>query len=124
MFIGEEVMGIEKRRSKRTDIDVIINIKEVNDKYPLGMATRPISVNVINLSRDGIAFKTTEKLEINSFYDTIVKLDNSDSFNAVVEILRTENPGEPETTYGCRFVGISSEQQFKIDVYQIVKENA
>ena len=33
------------------------------------------------------------------------------------------NSGDTETTYGCRFVGISKEDQFKIEVYQIVDES-
>ena len=38
-------------------------------------------------------------------------------------IIRMSNSGDAETTYGCRFVGISKEDQFKIEVYQIVDES-
>ena len=48
---------------------------------------------------------------------------NSESFEAFIEVIRMENLGEIETTYGCRFVGINSEDQFKIEVYQIVYES-
>lgn len=116
-------MGIDKRKSKRTDVDVQISLNELGDKYVSGFSNNMISVNVINISKDGIAFRTSEELPLNTFYDTVIKMSNCDSFDAVIEIVRTENLGDPETTYGCRFVGINSEDRFKIDVYQIVYES-
>ncbi|MDO5403366.1 MAG: PilZ domain-containing protein [Eubacteriales bacterium] len=115
-------MGIEKRKSKRIDVDVKISLNELGDKFVSGFSNNLRSVHVINISKDGIAFKSDENLALNSFYDTMIKLDNSDTFEAVIEIIRMENLGEAKTTYGCRFVGINAEDRFKIDVYQIVCE--
>ena len=48
-----------------------------------------------------------------------------ESFDAIIEIVRMENDGTDEkNTYGCRFVGVSPAEQFKIDVYQIVSETS
>ena len=48
-----------------------------------------------------------------------------ESFDAIIEIVRMENDGTDEkNTYGCRFVGLSPAEQFKIDVYQIVSETS
>ena len=59
-----------------------------------------------------------------ALYDpTSQTVSNGESFEAVIEVIRMENLGEIETTYGCRFVGINSEDQFKIEVYQIVYES-
>ena len=79
--------------------------------------------NVGISGKDGMAFRTKERLALNSFYDTQVVLWTKESFDTVIEIVRMENFGEEETLYGCRFVGISAADQFKIDVYQIVSEN-
>lgn len=116
-------MGIEKRKSKRTDVDVTISLRQLDDKYVSGYSGSTIDVNVINISKDGIAFKSDYEFRLNTYYDTVITLANRESFEAVIEIIRMENLGEIETTYGCRFVGINSEDQFKIEVYQIVYES-
>ena len=51
-------MGIEKRRSRRTDIDVTISLRQLDDKYVTGYSGDTVTVNVINISKDGIAFKS------------------------------------------------------------------
>ena len=116
-------MGIEKRRARRTDIDVTISLRQLDDKYVTGYSGDTVTVNVINISKDGIAFKSDYEFRLNTYYDTDIRLSNGESFEAVIEVIRMENLGEIETTYGCRFVGINSEDQFKIEVYQIVYES-
>lgn len=113
----------EKRRSKRTDINVRIALTQMGDNYITGFSSNSINVNVINISKDGIAFKSDYEFKLNTYHDTVITLENGDNFEAVIEIVRMENYGDPETTYGCRFVGINSEDQFKIEVYQIVYES-
>lgn len=114
----------EKRRSKRIGINVKIKLQKVTDNsVPMALKEEEFEVNVVNISKDGMAFRTKERLALNSFYDTQVILWTKESFNTVIEIVRMENFGEEETLYGCRFVGISATDQFKIDVYQIVSEN-
>ena len=114
-------MGIEKRKSRRTDVNVYISLRQLDDKYVSGYAGDTVDVNVINISKDGMAFKSDYKFKPN--YDTIVILANKERFATVIEIIRMSNSGDIETTYGCRFVGISKEDQFKIEVYQIVDES-
>lgn len=114
----------EKRKSRRIGINVKIKLQKVTDN-PLvyGLKEDEFEVNVVNISKDGMAFRTKERLVLNSFYDSKVVLWTKESFDTVIEIVRMENMGEEETLYGCRFVGISAADQFKIDVYQIVSEN-
>ena len=114
----------EKRKSKRIGINVKIKLQKVNNNLiAFGLKEEEFEVNVVNISKDGMAFRTNERLALNSFYDTQVVLWTKESFDTVIEIVRMENFGEEETLYGCRFVGISADDQFKIDVYQIVSEN-
>lgn len=116
-------MGIEKRRSKRTDISVNISLRQLGDNYVSGFAHDTVEVHVIDISRDGIAFTSEHEFKVNSFYDTIITLENKESIATVIEIIRSRNDGDKDTTYGCRFVGINTEDQFKIETYQIVDEN-
>jgi len=114
----------EKRKSKRIGINVRLSCRRANNTLlPFGLKEEEFEVNVVNISKDGMAFRTNERLALNSFYDTQVVLWTKESFDTVIEIVRMENFGEEETLYGCRFVGISAADQFKIDVYQIVSEN-
>ena len=114
----------EKRKSKRIGINVKIKLQKVNNNLiAFGLKEEEFEVNVVNISKDGMAFRTNERLALNSFYDTQVVLWTKESFDTVIEIVRMENFGEEETLYGCCFVGISAADQFKIDVYQIVSEN-
>ena len=114
---------VERRKSKRTDIDVVISLKQLGDNFVTGISGRAVAVNTLNISRDGIAFKSDRNFKLNTYHDTIITLDNKECFEAIIEIVRMENLGEPETTYGCRFIGITSEDQFKIEVYQLVYES-
>ena len=55
-----------------------------------------------------------------SFYDTVITLANGEKLYVVVEILHRDSCENDEYMYGCRFVGIGAEDQFKIEAYQIV----
>lgn len=116
-------MGIERRQSRRTDVDVIISLRQLDDKYVSGYAGETTDVNVINISKGGIAFKSGYKFGLNTYYSTLIILDNRERIEAVIEIIRMENLGEAETAYGCRFIGMSEEDQFRIEVYQLVYES-
>ncbi len=117
------IMGIEKRKSRRTDVSVVISLRQLGDNYVSGISGKKVDVNVINISKHGIAFKSDYEFKLNTYYDTYITLANKESFETIIEIIRMENLGETETTYGCRFVGINSEDQFKIEVYQLLYES-
>ncbi len=115
---------VERRKSKRMDISVNIKLKAIQEKMlSTDINAEEFDVHVINISKDGIAFKSTEKMELNTFYDTTIELWDKETFDAVIEIIRMENLGTPETTYGCRFIGINAIKQYLIDVHQIIIEN-
>ncbi len=116
-------MGVERRRSKRIDIDVTVALRQLGDNYISGFSSETVTVNVIDISKDGVAFKSDYDFKLNSYYNTVITLENKESFEVVIEVVRKENRGEKETTYGCRFVGINADDQFKIEVYQIVNEH-
>ena len=103
----------ERRKSNRMKIDVSIKLNSVkNSATDTSVLNKEsFTVDLVNLSKDGIGFTSTEKLELNTFYDTII------------EIVRMENYGDGPTLYGCRFVGIMPSDQLKIQIYEMINEN-
>ncbi len=116
-------MTQERRRANRMDIDVSIQLNSVRNKGKVdNLNKEAFEVEVVNLSKDGLAFQSSEKLELNTYYDTTVLLWTKEKFQTVIEIVRMENYGEEKTLYGCRFIGIMPSDQLKIQIYEMVSE--
>lgn len=116
-------MTQERRRANRMDIDVSIKLNSVRNKGNIeSLKKEAFEVEVVNISKDGLAFKTAEKLALNTYYDTTVLLWTKEKFQTVIEIVRMENYGEEQTLYGCRFIGIMPSDQLKIQIYEMVSD--
>ena len=70
-----------------------------------------------------IHFKSDYQFKLGTYYDANITLENKESIQTIIEVIRAECIDD-SIQYGCCFVGITPEQQFKISVYQIVAENA
>ena len=114
----------EKRWAKRIAINATIRLNSLNTDPEIADAdSEEIAVDVINISKGGMAFTTVKQLPLNSYYDAKVELWTKESFDAGIEVIRMEKKdGDAPIIYGCRFVGLSPMEQFKIDVYDIVNE--
>ncbi len=115
----------ERRKSNRMKIDVKIKLDPMkNGAADVSRLNKEeFTVELVDISKDGLAFKTTEKLELNTYYDTMVVLWTKEKFETVIEIVRMENYGDGPTLYGCRFIGIMPSDQLKIQIYEMVSEN-
>ncbi len=111
----------ERRKSKRIDIDVQIMLNHLTSDDNQHQKTEGIKVDVVNLSKDGMAFVCEKELQINTFYDVNVVLWTKETFQTVIEIVRIED-NENNKLYGCRFVGIHPADQLKIQIYDMVRE--
>lgn len=60
-------MGVERIRSKRIDIDVTVALRQLGDNYVSGFSSETVTVNVIDISKDGIAFKSDYDFKLNSY---------------------------------------------------------
>jgi hypothetical protein len=117
-------MGIEKRRAKRVDVNAVISINRLdNGEYSHYEDSKKINVNIIDVSETGISFSTQEPIEINSYYNTDLDFDGCARIKAVVQIVRKDDSNPNNIIYGGRFIGISTEDQFKLSVFRIVSEN-
>ncbi len=116
-------MTQERRKSNRMDINVIIKLNSVQSKGNTEHLNKEeIDVDVVNISRGGLAFRSDEKLALNTYYDTTIELWTKEKFQTVIEIVRMENYGDEKTLYGCRFIGIMPSDQLKIQIYEMVSE--
>lgn len=115
-------MESERRKSKRINIDVTIQVKSVNQNNSADQPTA-VDVNVVDISTTGMAFKSDYQFKLDTYYDANITLENKESIQTIIEVIRAECIDD-SIQYGCCFVGITLEQQFKISVYQIVAENA
>lgn len=102
----------EKRRSIRMDIDVQIQLKAVNSDETMG---KIYNVDVINISRGGMAFRCKDELCVDGFYDTQITIWTKETIHALIRIVRKADNGE----YGCKFASILPTDLFKIEVYEL-----
>lgn len=112
-------MGAEMRKARRTDIDVTVSLNQLGVNAAERIHNKA-DVHVVDISKGGIAFNSSYDFKVNSFYDTVITLANGEKLYVVIEILRRDPCENDEYMYGCRFVGMGAEDQFKIEAYQIV----
>lgn len=112
----------EKRAAKRMDIDVRIKLNELYNGETDVSRKDELEVGVTNVSRYGMAFVTTEDLNINSFYDAKMILWTKERIDSIIEIVRKEKRTEEEFLYGCKFIGMVSADMMKIKIYEIISE--
>ena len=113
-------MEIERRRKQRVLVDADLSIRPIDQKDNGGEF---IPVHAEDISSGGIAFKTDKELPINSFYDMKLEVSGCDKIATVIEIVRIAAKHTDGAVYGCRFVGLGREEQFRIDVFCMVKKN-
>lgn len=111
-------MAEERRRHKRLDLDVAVEIERLDDD---GITTlKYATVQVADISKSGMGFTSKEKLEVGSFYDVRLQIWTKEIINAVVEIIRRED-SDPYR-YGSTFIGMTETDALKIEIYQIFNE--
>ena len=116
-------MTQERRKSNRMDINVKIKLNSVkSNANTVNLKQEEFEVELVNISRGGLAFRSNEKLALNTYYDTTIVLWTKEKFQTVIEIVRMENYGDEKTLYGCRFIDIMPSDQLKIQIYEMVSE--
>ena len=109
----------EKRKHKRLDLDVSVQLERLDED---GITTlKYIHVDVTDISRSGLGFKAKKPLEIGTYYDTRIQIWTKEVVDAVVEIVRREEC-EDGYQYGSIFIGMSTTDALKIDIYQIFND--
>ncbi len=106
---------------KKNNVKIKLNSVKSNANT-VNLKQEEFEVELVNISRGGLAFRSNEKLALNTYYDTTIVLWTKEKFQTVIEIVRMENYGDEKTLYGCRFIGIMPSDQLKIQIYEMVSE--
>lgn len=117
-------MGIEQRKAKRVGVNAVISINRLNNgEFFHRGDEEKFNVSIIDISETGLAFVTDRPIEVDSYYNTDLDFDGCARIKAVVQIVRKEVQESGRIVYGGRFIGISTEDQFRLSVFRIVSEN-
>ncbi len=111
----------EKRRNKRLDIDVNIQLERL-DKNEV-TTLKYAHVKVLDVSKTGIGFLSPIKLDMEATYETKIQIWTKEVLDCFIKIVR-ETPGaeDGEYNYGAIFVGMTETDSLKIDIYRIFNE--
>ena len=110
----------EKRRHKRLDLDVSVQLERLDQD---GITTLKYThVEVTDISRSGLGFKTNQEMTIGTYFDTKIQIWTKEVIDAVIEIVRSEDMEDGTTKYGCVFIGMTDTDALKIDIYQIFND--
>lgn len=113
----------EKRRNKRIPISMQLEISTLfkQDNVKVGSVDAPI--DVVNISRTGIAFKTESMLPIGYYFNSKIQIGDKDSkFYCVVRIIRREKLDDSLSLYGCEFIGFAPVLNYVFDELESVQE--
>ncbi len=109
-------MQEEKRASKRTQLGGRIQLHMIQREEAL-----TVDAEIINVSRDGVGFFTSEQLLIGDCYEADLLLWTKESIKAYLKIVRAEEV-ENGYNYGCTFFGMQKNELMRITIYQLLQE--
>lgn len=107
-------MADERRKNKRTSMPSVLVIKRMD-----GQSNKEISINVVDVSKTGIGFKSDEFLMIGEVYESFLTIWTKEVIHSFLQIVRIELDGNG-FLYGAIFIGMSETDASRIEVYQTV----
>ena len=111
----------ERRKHKRLDLEVMVELERLDEESVTTL--KYVHVEVTDISRSGLGFKSKADLEIGSYYDTRIQIWTKEVVDAVIEIVRRGCfVRRAVSKYGCRFIGMTDTDALKIDIYQIFND--
>ncbi len=107
----------EKRRYKRLPISLELAINEIFKQDHNIIDAIDVDAHVINISKDGIGFKSEKRIPLDYYFDCKIEFDEDDFFYGVLKVIREEEH-EGYYIYGCQFVGLAGFLADKVDEYE------
>lgn len=111
---------IEKRQYKRLELDVSVQLERLDEGEVTTL--KYAHIDVTDISKSGIGFRSLKQLEVGSYYDTKIEIWTKEVVDAVVEIVREEKLPDGSYKYGAIFIGMSNTDALKIEIYQIFND--
>lgn len=90
----------ERRKHKRLDLEVMVELERLDEESVTTL--KYVHVEVTDISRSGLGFKSKADLEIGSYYDTRIQIWTKEVVDAVIEIVRRDALPEGGYKYGCQ----------------------
>ncbi|MBQ9437841.1 MAG: PilZ domain-containing protein [Lachnospiraceae bacterium] len=106
---------MERRKAERTKLPEQLVLKRLDDH-----SGQQIEINVSDVSKSGIGFKSTSVLAIGSIYETDMVIWTNEKIHVFLEIVRIEKVGSLTYYYGASFVGLPEMDAARISVYQTI----
>lgn len=106
----------ERRKNKRTNMPSKLVIKRLD-----GDDDRQVSVVITDVSKGGIGFECTERLQVGEVYEAFLKIWTKEVIHAILIIVRMNQKGEGYS-YGTVFVGMPDTESARIEVYQAFED--
>ena len=78
----------ERRKHKRLDLEVMVELERLDEESVTTL--KYVHVEVTDISRSGLGFKSKADLEIGSYYDTRIQIWTKEVVDAVIEIVRRD----------------------------------
>ena len=109
----------EKRRSKRLDVSLNLDISSLFRQDNIRVDHIDAPIEVINISKDGIGFKSKSVLPVEYYFNAKLQLGDKDStLYSVVKIIRQEPEEDGDFKYGAEFVGMPSVLNYIFDEFE------
>jgi hypothetical protein len=108
----------ERRKYVRLPIELALEVEEVFKQDYVVIKDVGASVEVVNISRDGIGFLSMAGLPNGYYFNGTINFGGGDFFRVVIQILRSTDIGGNRKLYGAAFVGLAPFLADKVDEYQ------
>ncbi|MBE5913984.1 MAG: PilZ domain-containing protein [Pseudobutyrivibrio ruminis] len=108
----------EKRKNKRLDIDVKVEIERIDEANIT--TVKYMEVEVTNISKTGLAFRVKDvEFEEGACFDARIQIWTKETIDTVFKVVRVNKLEDGMYEYGCIFVGMTDTDALKIEIYQL-----
>lgn len=85
-------------------------------------AQEEVAIEIIDVSKSGIGFNSSEVLTIGAVYESYLTIWTKEVLHAFLQIVRIEMRESGTFFYGATFVGMPEVDASRIEIYQTVNE--
>lgn len=108
----------DRRKAKRMPVTLSLEILNLYKQDNVQVSNLHAPIEVINVSKTGIAFLTESVLPLGYYFNANINLgEGEDTLHTVVEIVRCQQQEDKKTMYGCEFIGMATVLSYVFDEY-------
>ena len=109
--------GYERRKYRRLPLNLILEVSKLYKQDCIELEGVNIDLEVIDISKAGIGFRTQKELPVNYYFDSRIELGMDDFFYVVIKIIRSQKMEDENYICGAQFIGLAPFLADKIDTY-------